>query len=194
VTRLRIVGVDPGFANVGFSILELYPEGGMDLVDTRLVTTEPNNKQADDDQIRLIHIEDEFRSFIDGRDIDILAIEAPTAGLMPGRGRNGGWGVNPITVRTSALVWGAIHGICRDRGIYCVKIGLGDIKKVLCGKKTASKQDVIDVVKEKFPAYDRWPTTKKVEHVADAVGIALVAQNNPVVTVMMRRLRTGETQ
>ncbi len=191
MSRLRIVGVDPGFANVGFSILDLFSVGGMDLVDTRLVTTKRDKKQADDEQLRLTHIEDEFRAFIDGKDIDILSIEAPTAGLMPGRGAKGGWGVNPITVRTSALVWGAIHGICRDRGIYCVKIGLGDIKKVLCGKKTASKQDVIDAVKDKFPTYDGWPTTKKVEHVADAVGIALLAQNDPVVTVMMRRLRTG---
>jgi len=192
MSRLRIVGVDPGFANVGLSILDLFPVGGIDLVDTKLVTTKRDKKLNDDEHLRLIHIEDEFRSFIDGRDVDILAIEAPTAGLMPGRGAKGGWGVNPVTVRTSALAWGGIHGICRDRGIYCVKIGLGDIKKMLCGKKTASKQDVIDIVVGKFPTYSKWPKTKKIEHVADAVGIALVAQLDPIVTVMMRRLRTGE--
>lgn len=187
--RLRFVGVDPGFANIGFALVDVL-DIGLQLIDTMLVTTTANKKIPDDEQRRLTLVEDAFREFIHERNVDVLAMEAPAAGLMPGRGSRG-WAVNPTTVRTTALVWGGIHGICRDRGIYCVKVNLGAIKRVLCGKKSASKQDVIDTVQARFPAYCDWPTTKKVEHVADAVGTVLVAQNDPVVMIMLRQLRTG---
>lgn len=191
---LRFVGVDPGFANVGFCIVDLYGVGSMDLVDTRLVTTKRDKKHYDDEQRRLLFIEDAFIEFIDGRDVEVCAIEAPSAGLMPGRkhavtGKKS-WAVNPTTVRQTSLVWGGIHGLCRNRGIHCVKAELGQIKQQLTGKKKASKQDVIDAIQKKFPSYTGWPKSKKVEHVADAVGSVMVALNDPVVMIMMRRLKT----
>lgn len=194
MNTLRFVGVDPGFANVGFCIVDVYPIGAMQLVATRLVTTKPDKKQRDDEQHRLILIEDEFREFIKDQDVSVLAMEAPTAGMMPGRkiaatGKRG-WAVNPTVVRQTSLAWGGLHGICRDRGIYCVKVELGEIKRRLGGKKTASKSAVIEQVKKKFPTYTDWPKSKKVEHVADAVGAVLAAQTDPVVMVMLKGLKS----
>ena len=191
---LRMVGVDPGFANLGFCIIDLYGIGVMDLIDTKLVVTQPDKKHYDDEQRRLILIEDAFSEFIDGRNVEVCAIEAPSAGLMPGKknaatGKKG-WSVNPTTVRQTSLVWGGIHGLCRSRGIHCVKADLGQLKLAMCGKKGVSKQDVIDAAKKKFPSYAGWPKSKKAEHVADAVGAVMVALNDPVVTIMMRRLIT----
>lgn len=189
---LRIVGVDPGFANVGFAIVDVSASGELTMVDTRLVTTKPDKKHYSDEQRRLELVEDAFREFITGADVEVCSIEAPSAGLMPGRknaatGKKG-WSVNPTTVRQTSLVWGGIHGICRDRGIHCVRVELGDIKRELTGKKGASKKDVTSAVKERFPDYDGFPTTKKVEHVADAVGTIVVSLNDPIVQVLLRQL------
>lgn len=191
--RLRFVGVDPGFANVGLAIVDVFPVGGMAVVDTKLVTTKPDKKHHSDEQRRLELIEDAFREFIDGQEVLVCAIEAPSAGLMPGRknaatGKKG-WSVNPTTVRQTSLVWGGVHGICRDRGIHCVRVELGEIKRSLTGKKGASKKDVIEAVKGKFPTYSGFPTTKKAEHVADAVGAVIVATSDPVVQVMLRQIQ-----
>ena len=191
---LRFVGADPGFANIGFCIVDLLADGTLCLIDTKLVVTKPDKKHYDDEQRRLILVEDAFREFIDGQNVEVCAIEAPGAGLMPGRkhavtGKKA-WAVNPTTVRQTSLVWGGIHGICRDRGIHCVKVELGDIKRVVAGKKGSSKADVIAAVKKRFPGYTGWPKSKKVEHVADAVGAVIVALNDPVVTIMQRKLAT----
>lgn len=191
--KLRFVGVDPGFANVGFSIVDVYAQGGMDLIDTLLVRTKPDKKHYADEQRRLELIEDAFRDFITGKGVEVVALEAPSAGLMPGRkhaatGRKG-WSVNPQTVRQTSLVWGGLHGICRDRGIYCVKAELSDIKRTLTGKKGSSKSDVIEAVKARFPGHKFPKSKKQAEHVADAVGAVIVAQNDPIVHIMLRKLR-----
>ncbi len=190
MSKLRILGVDPGFANVGLSIVDLFAVGGSDLVATKLVVTSPTKGQAKklgDEMRRLSEIEDAVISFIDEYQPDILSTEEPGKCLMR---RAGKWATNPSLLRTSCLMWGALHGVCRARGIYTLMVGSKDIKLAMCNKKGASKEEVIAAVKAMYPAYNAWPTTKKVEHVADAVGAAVTGFTDPVVMVMARKLRT----
>ncbi len=191
---LRIVGVDPGFANVGFAIIDLFAIGGSDLVATKLVTTAPSKKkitQNQDEKQRLEEIEDAFIAFIDEHNPDVMVTEEPGKCLMK---RNIGgkwvWQTNPKLLRTSCLMWGSIHGVCRGRGIYAISVGSQAIKKTLCNKKNASKPEVIAAVKSKFPGYTKWPKTKKVEHVADAAGAAITGFTDPAVMVMLKKLRS----
>lgn len=191
MNHLRVVGIDPGFANIGLVAVDLYAMGGCDMVDTRLVTTAPSKKkiaQRVDEKRRLEEIEDAFLSFIEGKNIEVMAMEEPGKCLMK---RQGKWVTNPATLRTSCLMWGAVHGICRSQGIYCIEVGSQDIKKVVCGKKNASKAEVIEAVKNEFPAYKDWPTSKKIEHVTDAAGAVLASMRDPVVMTMLRKLRTA---
>ena len=81
--------------------------------------------------------------------------------------------------------------ICRAQGIYCVSVGSQAIKKTMCDKKNASKAEVIEAVKAKFPTFSGWPKTKKVEHVADACGAALTSMSDPLVITMLRKLRNS---
>ena len=190
MSRIRIVGVDPGFANLGLCIVDLFPLGGSDLIATQLITTSPEkgkSKNIDDEIRRLCEIEDLFLGFIDQHQPDVLAMEEPGKCLMM---RAGKWATNPSLLRTSCLSWGAIHGICRTKGIYCLKVGAQEIKKTLCNSKKASKADVISAAQSKYPAFTDWPKSKKVEHVADAVGAAVTSFSDPVVMVMTRKLRT----
>jgi Holliday junction resolvasome RuvABC endonuclease subunit len=192
---LRLVSADPGFANIGFAIVDLLAIGGADLVATKLVTTTPSKKkitQHEDEKQRLEEIEDAFIAFIDEHNPTVMVTEEPGKCLM--RRNIGGkvqWQTNPKLLRTSCLMWGSIHGICRSRGIYCVSVGSQAIKKTLCNKKNASKADVIAAVKSRFPGYTKWPKSKKVEHVADAVGAAITGFTDPAVMVMLKRLRSS---
>jgi len=194
VSSFRIVGVDPGFANLGFCAIDLFSVGGSSLVDTKLVTTSPEkgkSKNISDELRRLAEIEDAFKLFLDEHKPDVLAMEEPGKCLMRRPNpitRKPEWVTNSSTLRTSCMMWGAIHGICRDRGIYCIKVGAQQIKKTLCNKKNASKDEVVAAVKARYPAYKGWPKSKKVEHVADAVGAAVVSFIDPVVMTMLRRL------
>jgi len=199
VSALRVIGVDPGFANIGLCVIDVFPVGCPILVATKLIVTKPGKGKGgnqDDEKRRLEVIEDAIIAFLDEHEPDVLAMEEPGRGLMRRkrcRCRGGGmeWVSNPATVRTSCLMWGSVHGVCRDRGIYCVKVGSQEIKKTLCDRKNASKADVIAEVKSRFPAYKNWPTTKKIEHVADAVGAAVTSFTYPAIMVMLRKLRTG---
>lgn len=190
MSKLRILGVDPGFANVGFCIVDILPMGGSELVATKLVTTSPEkgkSKNINDEIRRLALIEDAALELVDKYSPDIMVTEEPGKCLMR---RNGKWATNPSLLRTSCLMWGSIHGLCRAKGIYTLKVGSKDIKFAMCGKKNASKEEVITAAKLRYPSYSDWPTTKKVEHVADAVGAAITGLTDPVVMVMTKRLRT----
>jgi len=195
VTKLRIVGVDPGFANIGLAIVDLMAVGGSTLVATELITTSPSKTkiaQIADEKRRLEEIEDSFLAFIEEYKPSILAMEEPGKCLMR-RNINGKvvWQTNPSLLRTSCLMWGAIHGVCRSKDIYCVSIGSQEVKKTLCNKRTASKEDMVAKVKAFYPAYSDWPKTKKVEHVADAAGIAITSFKDPAVMVMLKKLRSS---
>mgnify|MGYP001012095566 CR=1 FL=1 len=184
---MRILGVDPGFANLGFCVIELsgYRK---ELLLTKLVVTEKSKKKAGklrDEERRLVDIEQILIEILDSYRPAILVIEEPGKCLMR---RGKAWVTNGATLRTSCLAWGAIHGICRSRKMHCVSVGSQKIKLALCGSKSASKFEVQAAVKAKFPKYAGWPSSKKIEHVADAVGAAITGlQDQSVVELLDSR-------
>jgi len=188
MSKLRIGGGDPGFANVGFSMVDLFPVGASDLLAVKSVTTEKGKGKIKliDDELRRIHeIEDDFIAFIDEWQPDVWAMEEPGKCLMM---REGKWQTNPSLLRTSCLMWGAVSGICRARGIYIVKYTSQEIKKAICSSNKASKLEMEKAIKALYPTFKGWPTTKKVEHVVDAVGAAVTAFKEPFVMTLMRSL------
>ena len=192
MSSLRLVGVDPGFAHVAFSIVDRFTVGGSVIVDTRLVVTKVSTKKIDkiDDEInRLQEIEEAWKEFLDLHKPAVAVFEEPGKCLMM---RQGKWQTNPALLRTACLAWGALHGICRSKNIYVVSVGSQEIKKALTGKGSASKEEVIKAVKSRYPAYDGWPKSKKIEHVTDSVGAIVAGFNDPAVMVMMQQLQTAE--
>lgn len=188
MSKLRIGCCDPGFANLGFGTVDLYPIGASEITAVRLVTTKKGKgkiKLIDDELRRLHEIEDTLIEYLDEWKPDVWAMEEPGKCLMR---RQGKWQTNPSLLRTSCLAWGSISGICRARGIYVVKYTSQEIKKAVCGSNKASKADMEKEIKKRYPTFDGWPTTKKVEHVVDAVGAAITAFKEPFVMTLMRSL------
>lgn len=194
---LRLAGVDPGFANIGLCAVDLYAIGGCNLVATKIVTTAPGKgkvNQIDDEIRRLGEIEDAVLEFVADYKPDVIAMEEPGKCLMKRMNpvtKRVEWVTNSAKLRSVCLMWGALHGIGRTHGIYTIKVGSQAIKKALCANKSASKKDVVEAVKKLHPTYDGWPDSKKIEHVADAVGAAHASFKDPTVMVMVRKLRAG---
>ena len=189
--KVRIAGCDPGFANLALSVVDRFSVGAADLLDTKLITTKKSTKkitQVADEKRRLHEIEEEILSFLDQWRPDILAAEEPGRCLMK---RGNKWVPNPTTMRTSYMMWGSLSGICRARGIYLVSYSAKEIKKAACGKVSASKKEVEDAIRERFPTYKNFPTTKKIEHVTDAVGAAVTAFKEPFVVSLLRTLEAN---
>lgn len=175
-----IVGIDPGFANLGFAAVELLNPAGSRIVSVKLVKTQPSHKKqrmaaADDESRRLNEIEDAMMRFFDDHKPGVVAIENPP------------WGKNAQAVKTCALMWGAAHCLCRARGLALINVSAQEIKKSVAGNKSASKEDVLDAIRKQHPAFTEWPTTAAVEHVADAVGAALTVRTHPLVFALLGR-------
>lgn len=191
MSKIRIVGCDPGFANLALSALDRYTAGS-DLLAVKLITTKKGTtkiKQSDDEKRRLNEIEDEILAFLDEWRPDVLASEEPGRCLMK---RGNKWVPNPTLMRTSYLMWGALSGICRARGIYLVSYTAREIKMGICGKTSASKIEVEEAAKVLYPTFKGWPTTKKVEHVSDSVGAAVTSFKAPFVMAMLRKFESAE--
>jgi len=190
MSKLRIGGGDPGFANVGFGMVDLFPVGASDLLAVRSVTTKKGKgkiKLIDDELRRIREIEDAFIGFLDEWHPDVWAMEEPGKCLMK---RQGKWQTNPSTLRTISMMWGSVSGICRARGIYVLKYTSQEIKKAICSSHKASKADMEKEVKLRYPTFKGWATTKKVEHQVDAVGAAVTAFKAPFVMTLLRSLES----
>lgn len=193
MSKIRICGVDPGFANIGLATLDLFDIGGSTLLATKLIRTKPATgkvKQIDDELRRLHEIEDEFIRFIDEWQPHVVSAEEPGKCLMrrPLAGKIV-WQTNPSLLRTSCLMWGAVSGICRARSIYIVKYGSQEIKKAVCGNNKASKTEMEKKIKSLYGEYTGWTTTKAVEHEADAAGAGVTAFKEPFVLSMLRTMQ-----
>lgn len=183
---LTVLGIDPGYANLGFAAVNLMHPSGSSITEIQLVTTKPSPKKlrlavADDDSRRLIEIEDHLLAFLDKHKPQIISIEDPP------------WGKSAKAVKCCALMWGAAHGIARNRGLPVVNISAKTIKKVVTGTETASKEDMLDALKAKHPTFKGWLDKKAVEHVADAVGAAIAARTHPVVYALLSAVSLART-
>ena len=181
MSDVTVLGVDPGFANIGLMAIKLRGVSTAIALSTFLILTKkPSAKkrkmrEADDDTRRLCEIEVQFRAILDEVKPDLVAMER-----VP-RLRNA------TANRQCALAWGAMHAICREGKIPVLIYDTDEIKVKVTGNKQASKAQMVAGLKAIFPTFKGWPMTAKVEHVADAGGAALCAENDPGVELLLAR-------
>jgi crossover junction endodeoxyribonuclease RuvC len=176
---LKILGIDPGLANMGVALFLLDPDQGYYLEDVVLITTKKDSKkrglrQKADDVRRLQKVIAQFREIVLKWHPDVCSFEeAPTLR-------------NSMAVRKVALSWGACYAVANERpGTMTLEYGPQDLKVVVTGSKSASKAEIIETLSTRFPALaeSTIPQSKK-EHVADAVAAALKAAQDPAVVAL----------
>lgn len=177
MSSLRVLGVDPGFANIGVCLMLFTPAHEPELLELSLIETKKdsrkkNIREKSDDMRRLGEIRDEFHSISKHWDYDVVAFEE-----MPGAVLSKG------VIRKIASAWGACWALLtRKRGVLSFEYSFADIKRVVTGRKQATKAEIIGALGQRFPELlELEIPDKKREHPADAIAVALLAMQDPAV-------------
>lgn len=181
---IRIVGIDPGLANLGVALFLFHPDEGYALQSVHLICTKKETKkrglrQKSDDTRRLGEVVTQFREIVEPWEPHVYSFEEVPAIR------------NSANVRKVALSWGACFAIANERpGTLVLEYGPQDLKIAVTGSPTASKALMISTLSKRYPALaeSTIPPSKK-EHVADAVAAALKAAQDPAVVALANALK-----
>lgn len=177
-----VLGCDPGFASVGCCVMELTPHGEK-VLETVVFKTEKSDKKhkvrASDDNFRRGQ---ELCAMVVGLLHRHPDVKACCAEFMS----------HPRNASVSGQL-GAFWGII-ELATYIWKLPMlqaspQEIKKVLTGKKNASKAEVQDALRKRYPgqfdAYDASITRKAdLEHGYDAAGAVVACLDSDVIQMM----------
>jgi crossover junction endodeoxyribonuclease RuvC len=160
-----LAGVDPGFANLGYT---LYDSQEDKILSSGVIRTkkDQSKRAREDNADRFAYLLQEFSTVMPS-EIDFLFVE----GMSQPRDSRAAWKL--------ALGWGVVLAWCYQNNIPLIQITPTDIKYGVTGSRTASKQEVIRHIRKRRKDVT-WPkATTKHEHVADAVGALLVGMKDP---------------
>lgn len=168
---MRILGVDPGLAKLGWALAEYdgrvvrFERAGV-LV-TRAV---PKGKRAEahitkmaDKMRRVDELAQGLRALVTEGRIDRLAHEAASLGFH-----------QSLTLFDLGLVFGLIRATALALGVPLVELRPSAIKRALAMDSEAEKDDVVAAARRAFPELaPHWPAATGLhEHMADASGAA----------------------
>ena len=152
---MKIIGIDPGLARVGYGLIELM-DGQKKLLDCGIIETSKDKKEVD----RLIEIHTDLNELLDKWEPDIAAVEK----FFFYRSSNT---INVVQAR------GVILMALGSKRIPISEYAPAQIKLTITGSGKASKQEVLDAVMLNLDL--NFPP--KPDDSADALAIALTRLN-----------------
>lgn len=177
------LGIDPGFASLGYAVVELGRAS--DRVSTMGVfeTKKENNKRkvlAADDNLRRCN---EMVVFLDGlirsRNVVCLCVESMS------------FPRNAAAAAKVAMCWGILASLATLRGLAISQASPQMLKKNLCGKRDASKEDVQAALTKEFPYLPTLVSSlakSKHEHAFDALGAIVGVRDSDVLRLVRSML------
>ena len=153
---MKIIGIDPGTATTGFSVIEVKNKN-VRLLDFGYIQTHKGLKHAD----RLNHIADDIEFLLKKWEPNLGAIEK----LF--------FNKNIKTAISVAEARGVITQKLASKGIEVEEYGPSEIKSSVCGNGRADKKAVQKMVK----LIMNLEKTPKPDDVADAIAVALCSAN-----------------
>lgn len=171
--KLRVLGIDPGFASMGLAVLE-KGLGPAKILEAMTVKTQKGSKKdlrgmriSSDDQRRLREIHNALCDVTARFEPHALAYE-----VYSPHGPQGG------SAWKSCRAEGMVQCFALERSMLLLPYIPHDLKMGVTGKLSASKTDVQWSLTEKFPAFEGFMRKMNKglrEHAADAVGYAYLA-------------------
>lgn len=156
--KIRILGIDPGTARLGFAILDYDKTNKIDLIDCGVIET----SKDDSDAFRLTEIRSDLKSLIDDYKPEFVAIEE----LF--------FFKNLKTVIPVAQARGVILEICQSKKLQIFEYTPLEMKKIITGNGMASKDLVSEIVHNSLGLTEKI----KPDDAVDAVGLALTFVRN----------------
>ena len=164
-----VIGIDAGFTHTGVSVFKAI-NGKLKFYKCTTIKTEKSEKKkqvrvADDDAERITKLVLELGEFVsecvtEGNQ-SYTVIELPSAGAQGAR-----------ALRAMSIVTGALVAFLTIKNMPSEYVTANDVKIALTGKKTASKDEIMNRVREKMSDVNHlFPKTKdEFEHIADSIG------------------------
>lgn len=155
---MKILGIDPGMAIVGYSLLE-YDGKNITLLTSGSIQTEKNQKEAS----RLLEIFNDMSALVEKLQPDICAIEK----LFFFR--------NQTTVMPVAHARGVILTVLEKNNIPIFEYTPMEVKQILTGYGRASKKEVEQMVKLSLNTEN----LPKLDDTVDSIAIAISFTRSP---------------
>jgi crossover junction endodeoxyribonuclease RuvC len=179
------LGIDPGFAEMGFAIVR-YERGIEHVLEMGAISTKPAKAKGvlktEDQFLRLRDTNGKLWQLCDHYDVDALAFESLSIPQQTSK-------QNAIKI---GHPYGSIAMLAVALDLACVMMTPQALKKALCGAINASKDDVQAAVEAHFrehPAVKRfietYPRTKR-NHGWDALAAYMAAGHSDVMKALKR--------
>ena len=194
---MYVLGIDPGFANVGYAVVSLAATYdhvlAMGLIRTEKAAKKTKTRASEDNLVRAKEIAAELASIIDKYKISVICAETMS------------YPRNAAAAAKMAMCWGVIATLAHRYNLPVTQASPQEIKKSLCGRKDASKEDVQDAIHKLFPVTDNRVTNcvrpsilqavplSMREHPFDALA-AVVACKESEVLLLARRMSHARSE
>jgi len=193
--KTAILGLDPGLANCGLAAVELLPDGEQ-IIALDVFRSEKSAKKANvldaSDTLRRARELARWLAMWSSHlldlhyDVRLLAAERFSAPRNASAAAKIGW------------AWGVIAALAEDLHIPVVQPSPQEVKRCVCGKRDASKEDVEAAMRVRFSRADdairnleaRIVASHR-EHAWDALAVVVASLDSDVVRAIRPR-ETGE--
>lgn len=177
----RVLGLDPGFASVGWAVVDLFESPQIHALGV-LRTKQSNRKQAvlaaADNFRRARELGQALGNLVLEQRIDVVAAEAMS------------FPRSSSVAAKMAMCWGVLARICEEFDLPLVQASPQQIKRALTGNASASKDDVQASLAIRFPnaigLVGGLPKGLH-EHAFDAAGAAVACLTSDVIRASVGR-------
>lgn len=176
-----VLGLDPGFANLGYAVVLFHADGHEEPVRMGVFRTDKSTKKqnvlaADDNLRRAREIVRFLRTLAKEHNIKALCAETMS------------YPRNSSTAAKMSLCWGAIAYLSEEFDIPIVQATPQSLKKSVAGKKTASKTGVQRALykaygKDALKALLPGVAASLLEHPYDALGAVAACRDSEVLRI-----------
>jgi Holliday junction resolvasome RuvABC endonuclease subunit len=166
---MALLSLDVGFSHCGWVV---FKDG--EPQDCGVIKTEKSNRKStrtsDDNAFRAAQVARQLKEIIEGYGIKGVIGELPSGGAQSAN-----------AMRHMALATGIVASVASVLELPVEWVSPGDLKKAVTGYRSASKDEVMKVVRKRFNGFI-WPKAKtRYEHIADAAGAYLALQDGNLV-------------
>jgi Holliday junction resolvasome RuvABC endonuclease subunit len=185
IDRLRVMGIDPGFANFGWAVVELCATKGPHVALAGVIRTEKEAKKqntyaAHDNIRRAREIASTLGELIEAFEVRALCVESMS------------FPRNASVAAQMAMSWGVIATYADRFRLPIVSISPQAIKLAVAASKSASKDDVARGVTARMTGVSKEvahvPESKR-EHCYDAAASVLAARESDVICTLLQAYR-----
>ena len=190
---MKVLGVDPGFANFGWCVsrISVDREGGVPTVGINPIICGVFNTAKSSKKDKVLAPNDEFRRCKDLYTMLDDVVAENNVRMICAEGMSSPR--NAVTVRMLGYAWGIIASVCERRMIPLAQVSPKQLKKKVCGRISVTDIELHEEIFRRFPGFkgvvETFVTAKsKREHAIDALGATEACRNGEVFRTLVANM------